>query len=308
MGQKNLKGIVMRGLGSFEVADGFFEKCMGLKNEIVSEFNGKSGIVPLLSSLGMDDLAQAIKPMIHFDRAGFNSPYAANSFVMYNEDPRTLTETKVAEPGCLITDILGLTAFKDLGADAVKIMEKIQKLGLEPTATSLIVGKKSLGEALSEVGKLAEEGKDLASLDLPNFYGVSPSPISTPEASLIQAVGIFSSAVPQIPLISSWEDFGVGSSPVERAEWWLKRQAISYITGICPLHSIMSPRLSSEKIAELISLSLGIDLSSSDLEGLASKVISETIKAGKKEGEVHPSLRTPEFDANLKELQTRLGV
>jgi aldehyde:ferredoxin oxidoreductase len=70
----------------------------------------------------------------------------------------------------------------------------------------------------------------------------------------------------------------------------------------------MSPRLSSEKMAELISLSLGIDLSSSDLEGLASKVISETIKAGKKEGEVHPSFKTPDFEANLKKLEAMLNL
>jgi aldehyde:ferredoxin oxidoreductase len=69
----------------------------------------------------------------------------------------------------------------------------------------------------------------------------------------------------------------------------------------------MLPKLSLERIAEFISLSLGIDLSSSDLEGLASKVISETVKAGKKEGEVHPSLKMPEFENNLKELQVKLA-
>jgi aldehyde:ferredoxin oxidoreductase len=245
--------------------------------------------------------------MIHFNRAGFNSPYAANSFMMYNEDPKILAESKVAEPGCLITDVLGLMSFKDLGVDAVKVIEKVQRLGLEPTAASFIIGKKNLSEALTEAEKLAEGGKDLASLGLPNFYGVSPSPVSSPEAGLMQAVGIFSPAIPQTPLISSWEDFGVGSSPVERAEWWLKRQAISYIAGICPLHSIMSPKLSSEKMAEFISLSLGIELSSSDLEEIAKKVISETIKAGRKEGEVHSSLKTPEFESNLKELEARLA-
>jgi len=308
MGQKNLKGIVMRGMGSFEVAGGFFEKCMELKNEIMKEFNGKSGVAPLLSSLGMDGFAKAIKPMIHFNRAGFNSPYAANSFMMYNEDPKILAETGVTEPGCLITDILGLVAFKGLGADAVKMIEKIQKLGLEPTGTSLIMGKKSLDEALGEVEKLAEEGRDLTSLGLPNFYGVSPSPISSPEANLIQAVGIFSPAVPQMPLISSWGDFGVGDSPVEKAEWWIERQAISYITGICPLFSLISPKITSEEVAELLSLSLGMELSSFDLERLAKKVISETIEAGKKEGEVHPSFKSPGFEGNLKQLRTALQL
>ena len=35
-GAKNLKAIAMRGLGALEVAEGFYQKCIELKNEILA--------------------------------------------------------------------------------------------------------------------------------------------------------------------------------------------------------------------------------------------------------------------------------
>ena len=54
-GAKNLKAVAMRGLGSLEVADGFFAKCIELKNKIVAgAIKGKAGLYDIGAALGID--------------------------------------------------------------------------------------------------------------------------------------------------------------------------------------------------------------------------------------------------------------
>jgi len=314
-GQKNLKAIALRGLGALEVADGFFEACNQLTSKIKQGIiMGKAGVKDILLSLEIDEgIQDTLASLTHRNASCFNCSYPCNTFLKYREAPTVLqSEGAEEEPGTLISDPAGFIAFSQLcGHDSPKALERAYRLGLEPTSSAMLIGqtgKTEIDQILKELEGLAITSSTLEEADLPNFYGLSPWPFeSSPERSLVQAFGIFSNSIPPGPVIAHFEDFGVGESPVDRAQWWIRRQGLAYILGICPLFAIMAPELTQEKLIELVKLSSGWeDFDQTRLQNTITQMIKETIEAGEKLGQVSESLKTEKFDSQLKELQEKL--
>jgi aldehyde:ferredoxin oxidoreductase len=306
MGEKKLKAVALRGLGTFEVADGFFDECITLLREIVSGvINGKQGIGEIGKSLKVSEgILSVIKEMAHRDNACFSCPYPCLTFLKYREPSKEMKSTDVKEPGCLITDLSGLAAFGFLGKDAPQALEQCFRLGLEPTASAMLVekaGKKDLAGAKEELEKLSKSQGSLKEAGLPHFDGVSPWPIiPSLETTLPQASGIFSNAVPPQMVFVNPQ----GDNPQARAVSWLKKQAMAYILGICPLFTLISPEMTEDKLAGLVKITMNWEnFSAEKLSGICSRYLAEICAMQGGAGEIHPSLKMDGLDAGLKEVK-----
>jgi aldehyde:ferredoxin oxidoreductase len=264
-GAKNLKAIVMRGLGALEVAEGFYQKCIELKNEILAgAIKGKSGLKDFVAPLGLDASIKAkIESATHRLNACYNCPYPCYTYFKYREAPSVIVQTGVAEPGCQTAGLAGLARFYQLGIDAPQAMEKCFKLGLQPAAAARILEKKGIKDLAG-----AEAALDALAADPVKPEG-SPWPI---EVNLPPAAGIFSSAVPPKPVFSPVSDFG----GQDAGQFWVRRQALAYTIGICPIFALLAPEVSTEKIVELVQLSaewddFSVDKLNSILDNLMAK-------------------------------------
>ena len=240
MGEKRLKAIAVRGMGLFEVADpeGFVNICLELISAIKTDglLAGKKGCIEFPALLGEEDIIEWISPLVHRHSSCFNTPYPTNTFVKYNEDPKILKETSVEEPGFLITDIYGLLGFKNMGLSAeaaCRMLDACTRYGVDPAAASA---------ALKDSGKMDLEDlkKELPNLKRPQAHDTSK----------------FSPWSPPSPLFA---DFGLPADGSKDAQWWERRQAVSYVFGIHPIFSLMVPQLTEEKLIELVNI--GADLS-----------------------------------------------
>ena len=54
--------------------------------------------------------------------------------------------------------------------------------------------------------------------------------------------------------------------------WWKRRNSLSYILGICPIFSIMSPEMGENDMLKFIKSGLGIDRGDSFLSEIAGKL------------------------------------
>lgn len=313
-GEKNIKAIALRGLGLLEVADGFFDQCTELMKAIThGTIKGKRGLKETIASLPHDGaIAQVLDSISHRNDACYNCPYACNTFVKYREPAGTMAASKVSEPGFMLTDLSGFMSFGFLGKDAAQAMETCARLGLEPTAAAKLTeaaGSKDLQSVTETLDQLAQSGGNLKESDLPHLYQVSPWPISASlEASLIQSFGVVSNAVPPMPIVASYQDFGVNDAAVDRAEWWIRRQSLSYILGICPIFALTSPEMSEEKMVELIKCSADWDnFDMNKLQEVIHQLVSQSLKAAVKVGDVHASLKVDGFDEAMSDLLARFS-
>ena len=308
MGAKKLKAIALRGLGAFEVADEFFNACTALTKEITGGvISGKQGAAEIGRSLKVgEQVLTLIQEMTHRNDACFNCPYPDLTFLKYRESPKEMKSTDVKEPGCLVTDLSGLAAFAFVGNDAPQALEKSFRLGLEPTGSAMLVekaGKKDLAGAAEEMEKLTTSRTGLKEAGLPTFDGVSPWPIvPSLDSALVQAVGIFSNAVPPQVVVGTAKDFSLEDSPVAKASFWIKRQAAAYILGICPTFVLVSPEMTEEKLAELIKMTTGWEsFSAQKLSEITSRYLAEILKDG--ERDIHSSLKVEGFEAGLNQIR-----
>ncbi len=246
-GKKNLKAVAMRGMGIFDLDDeeGFIDACAELleafKNQ--SPLSGKKGIAEISAAIG-ENISEWLSPIIHRHSADYNCPYAANTFVKYNESPDILEETDVAETGFYLTDITGLLACKRLGLSAeetCRLLEALSREGMDAVATSNYLGK----TGKTRLGDLKNA--------LPGFTG----PVELPED------GVFS---PWSPVI----DFGMSEGNVKN--WWLRRQALAYLFGIHPIFILMAPMLTAEKLIAVANLGTGFDISADTVENMIQKI------------------------------------
>lgn len=235
-GSKKLKGIAIRGMGLLEISDpeGFIARCQSLLSEIKKgPWAGKKGIPDLAAALGEEGVAGWLDPITHRHKSCFNTPFATNTFVFLDEDPRLFQEPEGGEPGFLINDVYGLLGLKKFGlsaVDACRIMKKCARLGLDPAA----VGELCLKAGHQEAGSIEPA--------LPGLQGTLLCVGQTP----------FSPWVPLKPLFA---DFGV---PADEA-WWVRRQALAYIFGIHPIFALMAPELSEAVFLELAGIGTGME-------------------------------------------------
>jgi len=308
-GKKKLKALAVRGLGSLEVAEGFFDACVALKGEIASgRIQGAQGLVPILHHLGADAGGlKMLEARAHRNVASFNCPYPYNTFLMIDEEASLLKESAKAEPGLLLTDPAGVASLLFLGDGMPQVLRRINRYGLEPSACGVVLAARGAGGAVQAEGALADfvrEGCSLEGEGARHVRGVAPWPLSdSPESRLVQAASLFSHALPPQPALGSFEDFSVPASPQERARWWLERQAVCLVLGVCPLSALLSPELSLERMADLASKACQWeDLMPETLRNKAWEVIGKSASLAGASGKLPASWAGPEFEASLQGL------
>jgi aldehyde:ferredoxin oxidoreductase len=244
LGAKNLKGFAFRGMGLLEMADAeeFVELALDVLEEVKEgDYFGKKGIGDICSAIGKPEISDWLSPIVHRHSACYNTPYATNTFVFLDEDPKNLAEPDNAEPGFLITDIFGLIGFNALGLsveDACKLLKTCAQYGIDATAVaelSQTAGKSTLAEIQDS---------------LPSLSG----PVTRPGKD------IFSPWCPKQPVFGNFEDMG------EDAEaWWNRRMAIAYIFGIHPLFAVMAPEIAEEDLLEISTIGTEVEFSEESL-------------------------------------------
>ncbi len=309
-GGKNLKAVALRGMGSLEVADGFFEDCLTAQNEIrKGAMFAKQGLVSLLEAVGVEaqDL-QAVKQKVHRNSASFNCAYAYNTFLMIEEPADLLKESQKDEPGLLLTDPAGVIALLPLKDGLPMVLAQINRLGLDPNACGALLSKEGISdpqEAEKRVKEIASNGIDLEAAGVDNVYGVAPWPRSQAlEDYLIQALAVFSHSLPTGPVGDGDADYSGAKDASDKARWWMERMAACSILGICPLSSLLSPEFTFEKMAQWGAKAADWDeLTGEKLQEKSRKLIAETLSMGEDKGSVPSGWASPDLDAALQALR-----
>ncbi|HIJ55495.1 MAG TPA: hypothetical protein HPQ03_05150 [Deltaproteobacteria bacterium] len=251
-GSKKLKALAFRGMGLIEVADheNFVRRSLEILKEIkTNDFMTKKGIAEIASAMGEAGVEEWLEPIVHRHSADYFTPYATNTAVFLDEDPKRVEESKVAEPGVLISDVLALLAFKKLGLsaeDAGRALKACAKYGIDPAAVAELSGKSSLKEIVD------------------SFDGLSGT-------VTLKGKGSFS---PWCPLKPIFNDFGLSGDAAEAEAWWERRQAVAMIFGIQPIFSVMCPELSEENMLELAAIGTELDLTQEILD----RVVADLLK------------------------------
>ena len=247
-GSKKLKGLAFRGMGLLEVAEpeDFVERSLEILKEIKGkEYLGKKGIADMSVALGDEDLTDWLAPITHRHSADFFTPYATNTALFLDEDPGLVEESKVDEPGVLVSDLFALVGLKKLNLsaeDAGRVMKACAKYGIDPYAVAELSGKSSLNEITDSFDSLS---------------GVIT----------LQGKGTFSPWCPVMPLFN---DFDLAGDVEATNAWWERRMAVAHIFGIQPMFAIMCPQIIEEDMLELAKLGTDLDLD----ENLLDKVVS----------------------------------
>jgi aldehyde:ferredoxin oxidoreductase len=242
-GEKNVKAVAMRGLGALEVAEGFFQKCMDLKNDIVNgAVAGKAGIADIAADLGID--VEGMKKSIHRNNAAYNCPYPYYTFLKYREAPDAMAMDGTPEPGCLVSDLAGYAQLQKAGLDAAEAIEKCYRLGLDPAAAAAAgVSDISALDGLAESGAQAPDVSQRWPID------------GSPEADIAGITQAFSTVVPPR---------GLFANKSEGAQWWADRQALAYTLGLDPVIALMTPEITDDRVAELVQMCAEWDEFSAD--------------------------------------------
>ena len=232
---KNIKLIAVRGMGLLEIAEeeDFVAGCGELLAAVKSgAWAGKAGLGELGKALGFDDFGDWLAPLVHRHHASFNTPFASNTYVFLDEDPALKTESAVADPGVLLADPAAPGAFRALGLsakDACAIIRECAKLGLDAASAANVCQQKGLRDAAAIQGALAElDGK---------------------------AEGIEGPFSPYAP-----EGLAPGKAD------WQHRQAVAYLFGLDPIHALLAPEITEEKLLELVTLGTELEISAGSLE------------------------------------------
>ncbi len=265
-GEKNLKAVAMRGLGALEVAEGFFDACIELKNSIKNGvIKGKAGLADIASAIGIEGaVIEKLKNLTHRNNASYNCPYPYYTFLKYREEPTAMAMQGNPEPGCLVSDAGAFAAFDALGLDAAQAMEKCCRLGINPTAAAETLKQQGSSD-VSALDSIAESAK---ASDFSECYSSKKDSIN----SIAEISRAFSFAVPPVFIFGQESDFG-GNGP----EGWLKKQAIAYILGIDPVLAVMSPEITEEKLSELVGISAEWEAFSAEtLSNMAQELIDKS--------------------------------
>ncbi len=242
-GAKNLKGFAFRGMGLIDADDPeeFVAQSLKMLKAIKKNaFLKKKGIAELARAIGEEPLTDWLAPLVHRHSADYFTPYATITALFLDDDPKIVENTKVKEPGVLVSDIYALLECKKLGLsaeDAGRFLKACAKYGIDPVAVATLSGKKTLSDLTGSFDSLSG-------------------------TAAIAGEGIFS---PWAPIKPIFNDFGLSGAD-ETAEWWERRQAVAYIFGIQPLFALMSPEISEEGLLELANLGTGLELEADDLE------------------------------------------
>jgi aldehyde:ferredoxin oxidoreductase len=220
---KGLRAVCARGLGILDAADpeAFAETCASLVGEVRDSLpagrHGLEGIVSLLEGRECDYPAS----LMHRRRACFACPYDCNIYLKTEEDPSSMAQDGVDEPGMLLTDARALALMEEKGlppADGVRLLRRAARLGAYPC------------------GSVAA-GPDASDSDL---AACAPAPWEGEESP-------FSPWAPTRTLNEGGD--------------WRERQALAYTMGICPVLMLLSPVLTPEVFAGLLGQGMELEVS-----------------------------------------------
>ncbi len=254
-GDKNLKGIALRGMGLLEISDaeGFVDECLEMLGEVKKgACAGKSGIGDIMVALGEKDAKEWLAPLVHRNSACYNMPCATSTFICMDEDPKVVVESEKPEPGVLLSDVYGLLAFKKAGfslEQAGRALKACCKCGIDPVAVAELAVKEGKKDAQSIEQALAS----------------MKGPVSASQAKAFS---------PWAPLQPVFADFGALGDEKATMDWWMRRQALAYIFGIHPVFVTMSPEVSEERMLKLMNIGTGLEVSQETLDGVIAGVCS----------------------------------
>jgi aldehyde:ferredoxin oxidoreductase len=187
-----------------------------------------------------------LNSLVHRHSACFNTPFATNTYVYLDEDPKRLTEPETDDPGFKITELFGLLGLKKIGLSAeaaCRLLKACARYGIDGAAVA----------ELSEKADLKESGE------------IERSFASLTGSVTLPGKGIFSPWCPVGPIFS---DFGLSRDASETEAWWERRQAVAYIFGIHPLFAVMSPELTEESMLEAVRLGTEMEIGRETLDGV----------------------------------------
>jgi aldehyde:ferredoxin oxidoreductase len=306
-GAKKLKAVAMRGMGGLEVADGFFQDCVEAQREIRNGafYRGK-GMGPILASLGAEAGAlETLMKRVHRSVASTHCAYAPYSFVMTEEPPDLMKESRKEEPGLLLTDPAGILSLLFLQEGLPAVLRRIQRLGLEPNACGALLRREGITDpvaAEARIRELAAGSGDPGSAGGETVCGVAPWPLAG--AELLQAACLFSHALPVRPVGGPPAEFSVPEDGPGKARWWLERMAACSILGVCSLSVLLSPVFSLERMSQWASRAAGWEgLDGEVLLGKCRALIAETISLGSSGGSVPDGGVSADGESFLKSLE-----
>jgi aldehyde:ferredoxin oxidoreductase len=270
LGRKKVKAIAMRGLGIFDLSKPaeFVEECSQLHLSIRSgSISGYRGNIEFPDYLENASLKSWVERLVHRCNSCFGCPYPCNTFLKYREESSVMQETEVQEPGFLVTDVAALLSLKKAGLSAetaANVLELCSRKSLDALAVASYAHKKELTSY--------DSIKDCFSgiIDSIDASEMQPwsSDIQAANAELQRKV--FSTWTPPKPL---FEGFGLDGGEDANVEWWIRRNALAYVTGICPIFTLMSPQIDEERVIEALKLGTDLNLSVEDLDRACLKLV-----------------------------------
>jgi aldehyde:ferredoxin oxidoreductase len=269
LGAKKVKAIALRGLGIFDLAqpEEFLEECAALHKTVRSgSLSQYRGNIEFPDYLGDDSVKEWVQPLLHRCKACFGCSYTCNTFLKYGEDPAIMQETEVPEPGFLVTDAAPLRSLKQVGLTvetAARVLELCARQGVDPVAVASQLLKRKM-VALEDI-----QADFWGIIEAINPEQVQPWSPDIAEAQAELAITKFSPWTPPQPLFADWQvEPGAATT-----QWWLRRNALAYIMGICPIFAVMAPELDEEKFLQALRLGTELDLSQEHLDNACRRLI-----------------------------------
>jgi aldehyde:ferredoxin oxidoreductase len=267
-GSKNLLAVAARGMGELEPAeiDGFgpavlrMMACMkGYRPPEGFKWDGGH----------LDGARGSIAPLVHRYRGCYFCASRGRAYLMLDEEPGRMEPTEVHDPGVLIVDMLPLGDLHAAGLDGKGIGEVTRatyQRGLDPVRAARAIrmaGAADPASATRVLDDLVEgrgapsPGEAMMAWDLGDGTGCHEA---------FARLAVFTTANPPL----------VPADCVDELEHLLVLQALAYILGLCPAGSV-GAGIDAPCIEEVVRVSTGQGLSASELEGLARRLVRETL-------------------------------
>ncbi len=265
---KNLLAVAARGMGELEPADvdGFGPAVLRLMAHMRSH-SPPEGY--RWDDRRLDPAREAIAPLVHRTRGCFFCASSGRPYLMLDDEPARMERSDVPRPGVLVADLLPLGDLTAAGMDGRAIGEVTRMtydLGLDPSRASRAVrdagardpaSARPVLEALARGEGAPSAGDPMQNWDLGDATGGHDAFV---------AMGVLTPAnPPQVPTCG-----------VDGAEGLLLLQGLAYILGMCPAGAV-GAGIDAPSIAPVVEAATGLGLSAGDLEGLARRLVSETM-------------------------------
>jgi len=244
-GRKKLKALLLTGIGGrLKVHPDHPALSRAFTEEIKKTIPHKvKGSLAVFRKLGEKSFDRGLVPPGAKPFACFHCPFPCQSYIDKKSSGLFSKKQKRMQTTLLLTDPGGSLAFQHQGKNAFSWLAECFRLGLEPMAAALLVGatngktKESKPEALLH---LIHQEETLAARGVPNIQNLASW--LCPEngiTAMAEKLG-FSTGIPPIA--------PEGTQSGQEVKEWARRVAYSLILGVCPILTLIAPRMSEEKL------------------------------------------------------------